>query len=133
MHLIAQNKYKFNIPVSLQRNHLLDIWHLDKAHWFTLCGVRIGEVFTKSPQLVRFNLHRFGLVKEVNITQDDATTEVILSECFLRFVIEENDSDSHYLHVSLFSQHKLHRLLWPAIQVVFLLTVIEDILYYSGK
>lgn len=131
MYLIAQNRYRFNIPVNLQRCHLLDIHHLNKAHWFTLCGVRIGEVFSKSPSLVRFNLHRFGNVKEVNIRQSEDVTEVDLKDYLLRFAIEPTESDHHYLHVSLFSKNKFLRLLWPAIQIVFLLTVIEDLIYYS--
>jgi hypothetical protein len=89
MHLIAQNRYKFNMPVSLQKSHLLDIWHLDKAHWFTLCGVSVGEVFTKSPALVKFNLHRFGSIKQINIRQTEDTTEVDLDDSLLRFVIED--------------------------------------------
>jgi hypothetical protein len=121
------------MPVSLQSSHLLDIWHLDKAHWFTLCGVKVGEVFTKSPSLVRFNLHRFGGVKEVNIRQADQVTEVDLGDCLLKFIIKDVDIDHHYLHVSLFSQNKFLRLLWPLIQVVFLLTVIEDCIYYAKK
>ena len=131
MHLIAQNRYRFNIPVNLQRNHLLDIWHLDKAHWFTLYGVSIGKVFSKSPSFVRFNLHRFGRVNEVTIRQFQDITTVDLQGCILKFAIEPTGGDQHYLHVSLFSQNKLLRLLWPAIQIVFLLTVIEDLIYYS--
>jgi hypothetical protein len=133
MHLIAQNRYKFNMPVSLQKSHLLDIWHLDKAHWFTLCGVSVGEVFTKSPALVKFNLHRFGSIKQINIRQTEDTTEVDLDDSLLRFVIEDEGGHHHYLHVSLFSRYKTLRLLWPIIQIVFLLTVIEDCIYYSKK
>ena len=133
MHLIAQNRYRFDMSTNLQRSHLLDIWHLDKAHWFTLCGVSVGEVFTKSLNLVRFNLHRFGGVKQINIRQTEDTTEVYLNDSLLRFIIEDEGGDHHYLHVSLFSRYKILRILWPIIQVVFLLTVIEDCIYYSKR
>lgn len=133
MYLIAQNRYKFNMPTTAQKGHLLDIWHLDKAHWFTLCGVSVGEVFTKSPTLVSFNLHRFGNTKQVNIIQSDESTEVNLDDSMLRFKIEDTDYDYHYLHVSLFSRYRTLRLLWPIIQIVFWLTVVEDCIYYSQK
>jgi hypothetical protein len=133
MHLIAKGKYRFNMPVNLQRCHLLDIWHLDKAHWFTLCGVSVGEVFVKSPTLVRFNLHRFGGTKQVCIEQSDNTTQVDLIDCLLKFTIEETEDNFHYLHVSLFSQYRILRALWPIIQLMFFLTVVEDLAYYAGK
>jgi hypothetical protein len=133
MHLIAQNKYKFNISTKLQRHHLLDIWHLDKAHWFTLFGVSVGDVYCKTPELVRFDLHRFGQINPVVITQDDKATEVEVNNCRLRFIIEDAKDDCHYLHVALFSHHKALRLLWPAIQAIFFLTVLEDSIYYAEK
>lgn len=133
MHLIAQNKYKFNFSSSLQRCHLLDIWHLNKAHWFTLCGVSVGTVYNKSPTLVKFDLHRFGNVKQVNIRQSDNVTEVDLNDSILRFTIEDESNDHHYLTVSLFSKYKSLRLLWPLVQLIFWLTVIEDAVYYADK
>jgi hypothetical protein len=133
MYLIAKNKYKFNIPTTLQRSHLLDIWHLDKAHWFTLFGVSVGEVRCKSSTLVNFDLHRFGKINPVSITQDDVATEVEVNNCRIRFTIEDTECDHHYLHVALFSQNKILRLLWPAIQIVFFLTVLEDAIYYTKK
>lgn len=133
MHLIAQNKYKFNFSPNLQRYHLLDIWHLDKAHWFTLCGVSVGTVYNKSPTLVKFDLHRFGNIKQVNIRQSNNVTEVDLNDSLLRFTIEGDNNDHHYLAVSLFSKYKSLRLLWPLVQLVFWLTVIEDAIYYADK
>ena len=133
MHQIAQNKYKFNFSSSLQRCHLLDIWHLNKAHWLTLCGVSVGEVYNKSPTLVKFDLHRFGNVKQVNIRQSHNVTEVDLDDSLLRFTIEDESNGYHYLSVSLFSKYKSLRLLWPLVQLVFWITVIEDSLYYADK
>lgn len=133
MHLIAQNRYKFNISTKLQRYHLLDIHHLNKAHWFTLFGVSVGQVYCKSSTFVHFDLHRFGQVNPVIITQTDEYTEVSINDSKLRFIIEDSATDHHYLHVSLFSNYKSLRLLWPIIQVVFYLTVLEDAIYYDGK
>jgi|688.fasta_scaffold02908_7 hypothetical protein len=133
MYLIAKNKYRFDIPISLQRNHLLDIWHLDKAHWFTLCGVKVKEVFSKSSELVRFNLERFGHTQEVTIEQDRNVTKVNVNNCMLIFTIEEEKENHHFLNVEMRSDYRGLRLLWPIIQLVFLLTVIEDIIYYKKR
>jgi hypothetical protein len=120
------------MPVQLQKCHLLDIWHLDKAHWFTLHGVQVKEVFQKSPELVRFNLQRFGRTQEVKITQDNNKTEVNVNNCILKFVIEDVGEDHHYLNVELFSHYKSLKLIRPLIQLVFFLTVIEDMIYYEN-
>lgn len=131
MYLIAQNKYKFNMSSNLQRCHLLDIHHLNKAHWLTLFGVSVGKVYCKSSSLVSFDLHRFGRVNRVEITQDEGATEVTINGSKLRFIIEGEVEDHHYLHVSLFCKYRFLRLLWPIIQIVFFLTVLEDSVYYS--
>ena len=131
MYLIAKNRYRFDFPVSLQKCHLLDIWHLNKAHWFTLFGVEVGDVFVKSPDLVRFNLHRFGKIQEVIITQLDDFTRVEVGESCLEFQIETAEPEYHYLNVSLKSNHKILRLIYPLIQIIFFLTVVEDRLYYE--
>lgn len=131
MFLIAKNKYRFNFPVSLQRSHLLDVWHLDKAHWFTLCGVKVGKVLIKNPSVVVFDLHRFGKVNRVEIEQTEDSTVVTTGHSSLLFKIEQTDKDYHLLHVSLFSNLRSLILLWPLIQLVFWLTVVEDYVYYG--
>lgn len=132
MHLIAQNRFRFDFPVALQRSHLKDIWHLDKAHWLTLCGVSIGEVFCKTPKLVWFSIHRFGQTREVIITQTEEITLVTTKRFILKFEIEPTLESHHFLQVSLFSDIKKLRYLWALIQVVFYLTVWEDMLYYGN-
>ena len=133
MYVIAKNRYRFNFSINLQKKHLLDIWHLDKAHWFTLCGVNVKDVFIKSPELVRFTLERFGRLNEVIITQLDNLTEVYVNNCILRFEIEPVSNNYHFLNVSLSSKYRSLILLWPLIQLVFFLTVLEDAIYYSRE
>ena len=119
------------MPIARQQSHLLDIWHLDKAHWFTLCGVKVGEVRKKNSELVEFDLHRFGRVNRVEIKQSANKTTVSIGQFNLVFEIEPLDENSHMLHVHLFSNLRSLIILWPLIQLTFLLTVIEDYIYYA--
>jgi hypothetical protein len=119
------------MPIKRQQSHLLDIWHLNKAHWLTLFGVKVGEVRKKNGELVEFDLYRFGRVNQVVIRQDSSKTTVNTGNFELEFVIEPLDEKSHYLHVNFFSNHKALIVLWPLIQLIFLLTVIEDYIYYK--
>jgi len=131
VHLIAQCKYELGMPISRQKSHLTDFNHLNKAHWLTLCGVKVGRVEKKTRRLAVFDLHRFGRVNRVTITQDKLKTTVDMVEYQLVFVIEPLGAKNHYLHVDLLSTKKSLVLLWPLIQIVFLLTVIEDYIYYA--
>lgn len=133
MYLIAQCRYAFDIPIKTQHSHLTDVWHLNKAHWLTLCGVKVGEIRKKTKNLVDFDLHRFGSIHKVLITQDESQTTVNMGNSKLVFVIEPLDEKSHYLNVALHSTHKSLVWLWPLIQIVFWLTAIEDYIYYGNK
>jgi len=129
--LIAKCKYVFNIPIKAQKGHLTDFNHLDKAHWLTLWGVKVGQVEKKTSTLAKFDLHRFGQVRKIVIIQTENFTVVNMGASRLEFLIEPINDKQHYLHASFFSNHWPLILLWPLIQLVFWLTVIEDCIYYA--
>lgn len=131
MFLIAKNKYRFDIPVSLQNTHLLDIWHLNKVHKLTLLGVKMEKVFTKTDRFVEFDVSRFGRTNRVKVTQDKNNTVVDFGKLKLNFIVEPTDEDHHYLNLSLLSNQPLLRIFWPLIQVMFFITIVEDRIYYE--
>jgi hypothetical protein len=69
----------------------------------------------------------------VTIEQDRNVTKVNVNNCMLIFTIEEEKENHHFLNVEMRSDYRVLRILWPIIQLVFLLTVIEDIVYYKKK
>jgi hypothetical protein len=137
MYLILSRKFLFKIPVALQRNHLLDIWHLNKAHRVTLFGVKIGKdckrTNTDEVKSLNFTLFRFGIPNKVIIQQDrkTGTTTVEVSNFKLEFTILEYSESSHLLQVKLFSTCRWYLLLRPLLDIIFWLTVIEDKIYYN--
>lgn len=135
-HLILTRKFVFNFPEALQYNHLLDIWHLNKAHWFTLFGISINNISLKKTNKISkicFDLHRFGRVFKAEINQDKSNkiTTVSVAGFKLEFYIETIDKISHWLHVRLFANRKWYKLLLPLLDIIFYLTVIEDKIYYQ--
>lgn len=131
MYKIASGRYLFNIPISVQEKHLMDVWHLTKVHKLTLLGVKIGEVFTKTSEFVEFNVHRFGRTGRVKVTQINNNTVVDFGKLKLNFIVEPTDEGYHYLNLSLLSNHKWLFLFWPLIQIMFFLTIVEDRIYYE--
>ena len=137
MHLILSRRFLFKIPIALQRNHLLDIWHLNKAHRITLLGVKVGKdckiTNTDEVKSLNFTLFRFGIPNKVAIQQDKktGTTTVEVNNFKLEFVIIEHNKSSHWLQVKLFSTCRWYLLLLPLVDLVFWLTVIEDKFYYN--
>jgi hypothetical protein len=137
MHLILSRKFLFKIPIALQRNHLLDIWHLNKAHRITLFGVQVGKDCrmenVNGVKSLNFTLFRFGIPNKVIIQQDKKTgvTTVEVTNFKLEFTILEHDKFSHWLQVKLFSTCRWCLLLLPLLDLVFWLTVIEDKVYYN--
>jgi len=137
MYLILSRKFLFKIPIALQRNHLLDIWHLDRAHRITLFGVKVCRdcKITNTDELksLNFTLLRFGIPSKVLIQQNKKTdtTTVEVNNFKLEFTILEHDKFSHWLQVKLFSTCKWYLLLLPLVELVFWLTVVEDKVYYN--
>jgi len=137
MHLILSRRFLFRIPVVLQRNHLLDIWHLNKAHRITLFGVKIGKDYKMTNvdgiKSLNFTLFRFGIPNKVIIQQDKrtGTTTVEIGNFKLEFTILEHSKSSHWLQVRLFSSCRWYLLLQPLLDIIFWLTVIEDKIYYD--
>jgi len=137
MYLILCRKFLFKIPVTLQRNHLLDIWHLDRAHRITLVGVKVSRdckiTNVDGVKFLNFTLFRFGIPSKVVIQQDKktGTTTVEVNNFKLEFTIIERNKFSHWLQVKLFSTCRWHLLLLPLLDIVFWLTVIEDKIYYN--
>jgi len=137
MHLILSRKFLFKIPIALQRNHLLDIWHLDRAHRITLFGVKVGRdckiTNIDGVKTLNFTLFRFGIPSRVVVQQDKKTdiTTVEVNNFKLEFAILEHNKSSHWLQVKLFSTCKWYILLQPLVNIVFWLTVIEDKVYYT--
>jgi len=137
MHLILSRKFLFKIPIALQRNHLLDIWHLNRAHRITLFGVKVCRdcKITNTDELksLNFTLLRFGIPSKVLIQQNKKTdtTTVEVNNFKLEFTILEHDKFSHWLQVKLFSTCKWYLLLLPLVELVFWLTVVEDKVYYN--
>jgi len=137
MYLILSRRFLFKIPIALQRNHLLDIWHLDRAHRVTLFGVKVGRdcKITNTDELksLNFTLLRFGIPSKVLIQQNKKTdtTTVEVNNFKLEFTILEHDKFSHWLQVKLFSTCKWYLLLLPLVELVFWLTVVEDKVYYN--
>jgi len=137
MHLILSRKFLFKIPTALQRNHLLDIWHLNKAHRITLFGVRVVKdckiTNTDEVKSLNFTLLRFGIPNKVLIQQDKKTgfTTVSVNNFKLEFTIIEHNKFSHWLQVKLFSTCRWYLLLRPLLDLVFWLTVLEDKIYYN--
>jgi|YNPMSStandDraft_1061717.scaffolds.fasta_scaffold03437_6 hypothetical protein len=137
MHLILSRKFLFKIPIALQRNHLLDIWHLNRAHRITLFGVKVCRdcKITNTDELksLNFTLLRFGIPSKVLIQQNKKTdtTTVEVNNFKLEFTILEHDKFSHWLQVKLFSTCRWYLLLLPLVELVFWLTVVEDKIYYN--
>jgi len=137
MYLILSRKFLFKIPITLQRNHLLDIWHLDRAHRITLFGVRVGKDCKikniNGVKSLNFTLFRFGIPSKVVIQQNKRTdiTTVEVNNFKLEFTIIEHNKFSHWLQVKLFSTCKWYILLLPLLDIVFWLTVVEDKVYYT--
>jgi len=137
MYLILSRKFLFKIPIALQRNHLLDIWHLDRAHRITLFGVKVCRdcKITNTDELksLNFTLLRFGIPSKVLIQQNKKTdtTTVEVNNFKLEFTILEHDKFSHWLQVKLFSTCRWYLLLLPLVELVFWLTVVEDKIYYN--
>jgi len=137
MYLILSRKFLFKIPITLQRNHLLDIWHLDRAHRITLFGVRVGKDCKikniNGVKSLNFTLFRFGIPSKVVIQQNKKTdiTTVEVNNFKLEFTIIEHNKFSHWLQVKLFSTCKWYILLLPLLDIVFWLTVVEDKVYYT--
>jgi hypothetical protein len=137
MYLILSRKFLFKIPIALQRNHLLDIWHLNRAHRITLFGVKVCRdcKITNTDELksLNFTLLRFGIPSKVLIQQNKKTdtTTVEVNNFKLEFTILEHDKFSHWLQVKLFSTCRWYLLLLPLVELVFWLTVVEDKIYYN--
>jgi len=137
MHLILSRRFLFKIPITLQRNHLLDIWHLDRAHRVTLFGVKVSKdcKITNIDDIksLNFTLFRFGIPNKVVIQQNKKTgfTTVEVNNFKLEFTILEHDKFSHWLQVKLFSTCRWYLLLLPLVDLAFWLTVIEDKIYYT--
>jgi len=137
MYLILSRRFLFKIPAALQRNHLLDIWHLNRAHRITLFGVNVGrDCKIKNVDGVKslnFTLFRFGIPSKVLIQQNKKTdiTTVEVNNFKLEFTIIEHNKFSHWLQVKLFSTCRWYVLLLPVLDIVFWLTVIEDKVYYN--
>ena len=137
MYLILSRRFLFKIPIALQRNHLLDIWHLNRAHRITLFGVKVCRdcKITNTDELksLNFTLLRFGIPSKVLIQQNKKTdtTTVEVNNFKLEFTILEHDKFSHWLQVKLFSTCRWYLLLLPLVELVFWLTVLEDKVYYN--
>jgi hypothetical protein len=137
MYLILSRRFLFKIPIALQRNHLLDIWHLNRAHRITLFGVKVCRdcKITNTDELksLNFTLLRFGIPSKVLIQQNKKTdtTTVEVNNFKLEFTILEHDKFSHWLQVKLFSTCRWYLLLLPLVELVFWLTVVEDKIYYN--
>lgn len=132
MHHLLTRQYLFNMPASLQRNHLRDIWHLERVHRLTLIGVQVADVHVYERERVVFDLKRFGRVLQVILDQTSEATTISVGKFQLMFKIHPVSEKQHWLEVSLFSEYR--HLIWllPFLEVAFAVTVLEDRLHYES-